>query len=452
MAEGDAGPDPRALLRSSAYVKLLVIAAVIGVPVSAIAYGFLELVDFLQDQVFTALPSALGFDHPPVWWPAPLLAVAGVLTGAAIRFLPGTGGHAPADGLKTGGALPVDQLPGVALAALATLTFGVVLGPEAPLIAIGSGLGVLAVQLATRGSADDRTKAVVAASGSFAAIASLLGSPLLGAFLLLEASGLGGAMLPIVLLPGLLAAGIGSLIFLGLDSLTGLGTLSLAVPGLPPVGAPTVAEFGWAIVIGLLAPLLGLAIRRIAFAVRPHAERRMLTVMPIIGLAIAGLAIAFGEVTDKASSEVLFSGQSAIPDLLVNEATWSVGALLALLAAKGIAYGLSLSAFRGGPVFPSMFLGAAGGIALSHLPGLDAIPAAAMGIGAMSAVMLTLPLTSVLLATVLLGADGVKAMPLVIVAVAVAYVLDARVRPTPEPVHPQRVMTPEGSSRERSAV
>jgi H+/Cl- antiporter ClcA len=452
MPDGDAGPDPRALLRSSAYVKLLVIAAVIGVPVSAVAYGFLYLVDWLQRQVFTALPSTLGFDHPPVWWPAPLLVVAGLATAAAIRFLPGTGGHSPADGLKTGGALPVAELPGVVLAAMATLTFGVVLGPEAPLIAIGSGLGVLAVQLATRGGADDRTRAVVAAAGSFAAIASLLGSPLLGAFLLLEAAGLGGAMVPIVLLPGLLAAGIGSLIFVGLDSLTGLGTLSLAIPGLPPIGAPTVAEFGWAIVIGLLAPLLGLAIRRIAFAVRPHAERRMLTVMPVIGLAVAGLAIAFGEVTDKASSEVLFSGQSALPDLLVNEATWSAGTLVVLLAAKGIAYGLSLSAFRGGPVFPSMFLGAAGGIALSHLPGLDVIPAAAMGIGAMSAVMLTLPLTSVLLATVLLGADGVKAMPLVIVAVAVAYVLDARLRPAPAPVHPQRVMTPDATARERSPV
>jgi H+/Cl- antiporter ClcA len=452
MPEGDAGPDPRALLRSSAYVKLLVIAAVIGVPVSAAAYGFLYLVDWLQGQVFNALPSTLGFDHPPVWWPAPLLALAGVLTGAAIRFLPGTGGHPPADGLKTGGALPVNQLPGVVLAALATLTFGAVLGPEAPLIALGSGLGVLAVQLATRGSADDRTRAVVAAAGSFAAIASLLGSPLLGAFLLLEAAGLGGAMVAIVLLPGLLAAGIGSLIFLGLDSLTGLGTLSLAVTGLPSIGAPTVAEFGWAIVIGLLAPLGGFAIRGIAAAVRPHAERRMLTVMPILGLAIAGLAIAFGELTDKAYTEVLFSGQSALPDLLVNEATWSVGTLLLLLAAKGIAYGLSLSAFRGGPVFPSMFLGAAGGIALSHLPGLDAVPAAAMGIGAMCAVMLTLPLTSVLLATVLLGADGTKAMPLVIVAVAVAYVLDARLRPAPEPVHPQRVMTADGGTRERSAV
>ena len=36
------------------------------------------------------------------------------------------------------------------LASLATLCFGVVLGPEAPLIAIGSGLGVLAVHLVKR--------------------------------------------------------------------------------------------------------------------------------------------------------------------------------------------------------------------------------------------------------------------------------------------------------------
>jgi H+/Cl- antiporter ClcA len=456
MPGAEAGPDPRALLRSSAYVKLLVIAAVIGVPVSAVAYGFLYLVDWLQRQVFGALPSTLGFAHPPVWWPAPLLVAAGLATAAAIRFLPGTGGHSPADGLKTGGALPVAELPGVALAALATLTFGVVLGPEAPLIAIGSGLGVLAVQLATRGSADDRTRSVVAAAGSFAAISSLLGSPLLGAFLLLEAAGLGGPMLAVVLMPGLLAAGIGSLIFVGLDSLSGLGTLSLAIPGLPPTGSPTLAMLGWAIVIGLLAPFAGLGIRSLALAVRPHAERRMLTVMPVLGLLIAGLAIGFAEVTDKASSEVLFSGQSALGGLIDNAGTWSVGALLALLAAKGVAYGLSLSAFRGGPVFPSMFLGAAGGLALSHLPGLEPIPAAAMGIGAMCAVMLTLPLTSVLLATVLLGADGTRAIPLVIVAVTVAYVLDARLRPAPRPapapnvVHPHRVMTADSPRGDRS--
>ena len=53
---------------------------------------------------------------------------------------------------------------------------------------------------------------------------------LLSAFLMLEAAGIGGPMLGLVLLPGLLAAGIGELVFIGLDSLTGFGTFSLAIP------------------------------------------------------------------------------------------------------------------------------------------------------------------------------------------------------------------------------
>ena len=56
----------------------------------------------------------------------------------------------------------------------------------------------------------------------------------------------------------------------------------------------------------------------------------------------------------------------------------------------GLAYGAALSAFRGGPTFPGMFIGAAGGIALSHLPGLPMIAGAAMGMGAMLVVMLGL--------------------------------------------------------------
>ena len=162
----------------------------------------------------------------------PLLALSGLLTGLAIRRLPGIGGHSPADGFKAAGALPPIELPGVMLAALATLAFGAVLGPEAPLILIGSGLGVLAVRLAAR-DAPPTAATVIAAAGSFAAISSLLGSPLLGAFLLLEASGLGGPMLGLVLVPGLLAAGLGALMFLGLDSLTGLGTFSFTIPDSP---------------------------------------------------------------------------------------------------------------------------------------------------------------------------------------------------------------------------
>lgn len=95
---------------------------------------------------------------------------------------------------------------------------------------------------------------------------------------------------------------------------------------------------------------------------------------------------------------------------------------------------LSLSGFRGGPAFPGMFIGAVGGIALASLPGLPMIAGAAMGVGAMTCAMLGLPLVSVLLVTLFLQADGLPLMPLVIVAVVVAYVVSARLAPTPVPV------------------
>ena len=427
----DTPSDPLAILRTRNYVALLVLAAVIGAPISAAAWGFLALVSSLQGWIFTDLPKALGLGAEPLWWPIPPLAIAGVLVALTIRYLPGTGGHSPAHGLKVGGGptTPV-ELPGVVLAAFATLSLGVVLGPEAPLIALGGGLAVLAVGLARR-SVPARTTAVVASAGSFAAISTLLGSPILGAFLLMEASGLGGAMLGVVLVPGLLAAGVGSLIFIGLGAWTGLGTYSLAIPDLPKFTRPDAPEFGWAIGIGLAAAVVGFGIRRLALAVRPHVEGRILVLTPVVGLAVAGLAIAYAAGSGRSYSEVLFSGQSALGPLLTNAAGYSVGALLLLLACKGLAYSVSMSSFRGGPIFPAMFLGAAGGIALSPLPGLPMVPAVAMGIGAMTVAMLRLPLTTVLLATLLLLSDGLAVMPLVIVAVTVAYVATARLQPRP---------------------
>jgi hypothetical protein len=53
---------------------------------------------------------------------------------------------------------------------------------------------------------------------------------------------------------------------------------------------------------------------------------------------------------------------------------------------------------------------------------MSLVPGLAMGIGAMATVMLRLPLTATLLATLLLASDGVTVVPVVIVAVVVAYV------------------------------
>ncbi|MEU6236308.1 chloride channel protein [Kitasatospora sp. NPDC047058] len=413
--------NPLAIVRSRGYVSVLVLSALLGVPISAGAFGFLALVSELQSLVYTDLPKGLGFHGTPDWWAIPPLAVAGVLVALTIRYLPGEGGHRPAEGLKTGGTPSFATVPGVAIAAITSLSLGVVLGPEAPLIALGGGLAVGVARLLKRG-APPSSVAVIGAAGSFAAISELLGSPLVGAFLLMEASGVGGPMMGVLLVPGLLSSGIGSLIFTGLGSWTGLGTYSLALNQAPPAGRPTLGEFGWALVVGVLAALLGEAIRRSALAMQDLVDRHRLPLTVLAGLVVGVTALVYAELTDRPVTGVLFSGQDALGPLLDGSAGYTAATLVALLVCKSLAYSVSMSAFRGGPVFPAVFTGAAGGLALSHLPGLGTTAGFAMGMGAMAVAMLKLPLTSVMLASLLLGADGLTVMPLVIVAVVVAYV------------------------------
>jgi H+/Cl- antiporter ClcA len=412
---------------------LLVFGAVIGVPVAAAAYFFLEGFTRLQRYLYGTLPGELGFGSQPAWWAIPLLALSGLIVALAIRYLPGTGGHEPSEGFKTSGPVPPIELPGIVIASFATLSLGGVLGPEAPLIAIGSGLGVLAVRLVKR-DAPKTASAVIGAAGSFAAISTLLGSPLPAAFLMMEVAGIGGAMLGVVLVPGLLAAGIGTLIFIGLDNWTGLGTFSLAIPNIPPAGTPGVSEFLWAIPIGVVAAIVGAVIVRLAQRLQRIVEGRRVLLTPLVGVAIGVVVLVFVEATGRSSGDVLFSGQDQLPSLIEGAAGWTVGALLMVVLCKGLAYSLSLSSFRGGPIFPSMFIGAAGGIALSHLPGLPMIAGVAMGIGAMMVAVLGLPFTSVLVVSVFLQADGLDLMPLVIVAVVVSYVVSARLRAAPAAV------------------
>ncbi|MFJ7266886.1 hypothetical protein ACIQV3_09505 [Streptomyces sp. NPDC099050] len=83
----------RDILRSPGYRKVLVVSAVIGVPVSLIAFWFPVGLHELEHILWTDLPEALGRDGPPWRWPLPLLMVSGVVIGLVASRLPGAGGH-----------------------------------------------------------------------------------------------------------------------------------------------------------------------------------------------------------------------------------------------------------------------------------------------------------------------------------------------------------------------
>jgi H+/Cl- antiporter ClcA len=434
-ASGPPPMDPVAVIRSKRYIGALVLAAIVGIPISAIAYGFLALVSAIQRLIFTELPNQMLGRPAPAWWPLPWLALCGLLVALTIRYLPGNGGHSPAFGFQTGGG-PASgrELPGIILAALATLGLGAVLGPEAPLIAIGGGLAALTVRLANR-DAPPIAVMMMASAGSFAAISTLLGSPVLGAFLIMEIAGVSGMTLSLVALPGLLAAGIGALVFVGLDNWTGLGSFSLALTSVPPAVPPTLATLGWAVIMGVAAAVLGWLIRSVALWLRPIVHMNRVLVTSALGLLIGCTAMVYQLISGQSFTQVLFSGQDALPELVENGADYSVAVMILLIVCKALAYGFSLSAFRGGPVFPSLFIGAALGIAASGLPGMNLAAGIGTGIAAMCSAMLRLPLTSTLIAVVLMGVDGVIVTPQVVVAVAVAFVITI-VLPAPGPKTP----------------
>jgi H+/Cl- antiporter ClcA len=421
---------------SRRFVVLLVIVAVVGVVVSLAAWCFLEAIYQIQRELFTHLPHALGYSNgPPLWWSLPVLAVGGLLVALAIDRLPGDGGHLPAKGLAVGGGPPNPiDLPGVILAGLAAVGFGIVLGPEAPLIALGSGFAVLSVRLARR-PMPPQTLMVIAAAGSFAALSFIFASPLIAAVILIEAAGIGGPRLPLILLPGLMAAGIGSLVSLGMGSFTGLSSSAYALlpVTLPHFAHPSVGQFAWT--IGLAVAIA--AVTRVVMlgGLRTHGvvARRILVTGPLVGLIVAGLAIAFHGTSGKSVNEVLFSGQDGLPGLVSGAGTWSVSALLLLIAFKGLAYSLSLGTFRGGPTFPAVFLGAAAGILASHLPGFALTPAVAVGIGAATAAVLRLPLSAVVLATLITVHAGTGDEPLIIVGVVAAYMTTVALSARPAP-------------------
>jgi H+/Cl- antiporter ClcA len=423
VSTAGAGPvDPGALLQSKEYRKLLVLAAALGVLVSLASWCFLELIHELQVWVYEDLPGQLGFESVPAWWPLPVLGLAGFAVAFAIVRLPGHGGHAPTAGLGAPAPTRPVDLPGVMLAAVASIGLGMVLGPEAPLIALGTGLAVFAVKQ-VRKDAPDQLLALMSAAAAFAAISSLFGSPIVAAIIIIEAAGLGGAMLPVILLPGLIAAAIGSLVFVGMGSMSGLSSSAYAIPplSLPAYPEPDLVAFLWTIALSIVVAVVVFAIVEIGRRTQRAADRRPFVVIPAVALVVAGLAIAFGQITGESFDLVLFSGQDTMAPLVDDAATLSISTLALLIAFKGLAYGLSLGGARGGPTFPAMFLGIVAGLLAAKLPGFDETPAVAALMGAAAVSVLGLPLASITIALIVSQASA-GAAPLVVVAVVVAFV------------------------------
>ncbi len=403
-----------------AYLRVVAFAAAIGIPAALIAALFLALIHVLQQWLWKDLPDALGTSSPPWYLVIGLPVVGAGVVLAARTLLPGDGGHSPLVGLSST-PTPVSFGPGIALAATGTLAFGAVLGPEVTVISLGSLIGV-AVASVVRVSPMER--AMLSSAGSFSAISALFGGPLVAAMLLVEGGvGMGAALIP-ALLPGLVAAAVGYVVFVGFGSWGGLNAPGLAVPGLPLYQGTRLLDLLIGVAVGVAAALLIPAIHRVAARVDHLPGGRLGMAWPLLlgGLAVGVLAQA-ADLLGADSQDVLFSGQSSVPALVAETST---KVILVLLVAKALAYAVSMGCgYRGGPIFPAVFLGVA--MASLTVVWFDVSPTLAIAVGTAAgmAAQTGLLFSPILFASLLVGKAGTDAIPATVLATVATWLTKA---------------------------
>ena len=400
-------------------VRLVLLGALVGIPAALVGALFLAFVHVLEGWLWEDLPDALGRSSPP-WYLVVGLPMAGALVvAAARRFLPGDGGHDPLEGMSAT-PTPPSHAPGIALAAVGTLGFGLVLGPEAPVIALGSAVGLA---ITRRAHLDERGTAVLATAGSFSAISALFGGPLVAGVLLVESGlAMGAALLPL-LVPGFVAAAVGYVVFTGFGDWGGLDSPGLVVPDLPLYDGVELGDLALAVAVGMATALALVPIRSLARRLEGGGARWGMTRLLIAGGVAVGVLAQVGVWWGIDSHDVLFSGQASVPAVVAEGSAATIAAMVAL---KAIAYAVSLGCgFRGGAIFPAIFLGI--GLASLAVVWFDASPTWAIAVGAAAgtAAETRLMVAPLLLSALLVGTAGLDTAPAAVLAATSAWTVTA---------------------------
>jgi H+/Cl- antiporter ClcA len=223
-------------------------------------------------------------------------------------------------------------------------------------------------------------------------------------------------------------------VFIGIGDWGGISASALSVPGLPAYEGTHILDLLLAPVLGVASALIVIVVRRIAGATAERGTRALGMPLLLVGGALAvGTLALLADALGADSQDVLFSGQSSMPAIASED---SARIVVVLLVAKGLAYAVSLGCgFRGGPVFPAIFLGAA--LAMLTVIGLDRSPTFAVAVGAAAGMtaMTRLPVTSILLGTLLVGSASTDVVPATVLAAVAAWLtvtaFERRTTPAP---------------------
>ena len=345
--------------RARTMLLLALPALIIGVASSLILIAIMKVAAVLQTILWASLPAALGLRFDAPGWIVMMLTLTGIAVGLVIRFSPGHAGPDPATEPLIGAPVNAGALPGLILALIIGLAGGVSLGPEHPVMAVNIALAVaLGARVFPRVAALDWT--ILASAGT---IGALFGTPVAAALVFSQTlNSSNDTPLWDRLFAPLLAAAAGAL------------TTSLFFH--PHFSLP-IAHYGQMqladIFSGAIVAAIAIALGMVGVWCLPRLHRLMHRLKhPVLILGAGGFLL--GILGAIGGNVTLFKGLDEMQQMAFSQ-IYSVSDYLLFALVKLAALVVAAACgFRGGRIFPAVFIAVALGLMLHEH--VDAVPAA----------------------------------------------------------------------------
>ncbi|MEA0050674.1 ion channel protein [Escherichia coli] len=345
--------------RARTMLLLSLPAVAIGIASSLILIVVMKIASVLQNLLWLRLPGTLGIAQDSPFWIIAILTLTGIAVGLVIRFSQGHAGPDPACEPLIGAPVPPSALPGLIVALILGLAGGVSLGPEHPIMTVNIALAVaIGARLLPRVNQMEWT--ILASAGT---IGALFGTPVAAALIFSQTLN-GSSEVPLWdrLFAPLMAAAAGALT-------TGLF--------FHPHFSLPIAHYGQMqmtdILSGAIVAAIAIAAGMVAVWCLPRLHAMMHQMKnPVLVLGIGGFILGILGVMGGPVS--LFKGLDEMQQMVANQAfSTSDYFLLAVIKLAALVVAAA-SGFRGGRIFPAVFVGVALGLMLhEHVP---AVPAA----------------------------------------------------------------------------
>jgi len=334
-------------------------ALIIGVASSLILIVIMKVAAVLQSVLWTSLPSTVGLSASSPTWVILILTLTGIAVGLVIRYSPGHAGPDPATEPLIGAPVDTAALPGLIIALIIGLAGGVSLGPEHPVMAVNIALAVaVGSRILPRVNALDWT--ILASAGT---IGALFGTPVAAALIFSQTLS-GNADIPLWdrLFAPLLSAAAGALT----TSLFFHPHFSLPIAHYSQMQLADIFS-------GAIVAAIAIALGMVAVWCLPRLHRLMHRLKhPVLILGMGGLIM--GILGAVGGNITLFKGLDEMQQMAFSQVfTVSDYLLFALIKLAALVVAAACG-FRGGRIFPAVFVGVALGLMLHEH--VEAVPAA----------------------------------------------------------------------------